>query len=247
MGAGLCRRAVPTSSILNPKPLAMKTAQDLNATHAFLKKHTRPQHLALERTPLLQRLISTRATRSDYLTTLIAFYGFYEPLEARLRRHAGWCAGQWDADVHLEKTRLLRRDLHSLGYTDAALEPLPRCTHLPDCASWCEVLGVLYVLEGSALGGRVILAHLNKVVPAFDELPQRFYSGDTSDITDTVARWQRFLEQMNHCVSDELEREQVGRGALGTFDNLRQWLQAYPPSAETQPQIAPRHDPAAQA
>ncbi|MCY1016866.1 biliverdin-producing heme oxygenase [Pyxidicoccus sp. MSG2] len=123
-----------------------------------MKTETRPHH---ERTEAAVRLMDPGLTPGDYRRHLEALYGFYVPLEAQLaarledavpalRAHERW------------KVPLLEEDLRTLGHDDGSLARLPRCALLPSLSGVPEALGCFYVLEGSTLGGQLILRHLKR-------------------------------------------------------------------------------------
>jgi len=81
--------------------------------------------------------------------------GLHEPLEAAL--------DLWWQDAHgmpmvwesRRRSALLLADLRALGLSEADLHALPRC-RVPRPDGLPEILGQLYVLDGSTLGGAVI-------------------------------------------------------------------------------------------
>jgi heme oxygenase len=92
--------------------------------------------------------------RLSYAETLRRFYGIYGPLERALGQQSGW------DELGLElkdrsHVRLIARDLTVLGS-----EPCPdEASDVFEIKSFAHALGALYVMEGSTLGGRIILRH----------------------------------------------------------------------------------------
>ena len=84
---------------------------------------------------------------SAYRRLMQAYYGFHAPLQALLTDHQG---------SERAKTTVLEHDLQALGLSRAEVAALPRCEALPATADEASVLGVMYVIEGSTLGGQVL-------------------------------------------------------------------------------------------
>lgn len=99
---------------------------------------------------------------------------------------------------------LLRTDLAALGRS------LPRADALPAFDTAAEILGAVYVLEGSRLGG----ALLRRSVPA--DLPCSFLGASDS------AAWRRLLEVLDLQVRDAGDIDRATNGALRVFSLFEQ-------------------------
>jgi len=100
---------------------------------------------------------------------------------------------------------------------DAGAAQIPNGLSAPapfGAAGLPALVGQLYVVEGSALGGQILVRRLRKIglVP---EIHGRFLSG--ADIGGT-ARWARFLAWLEAWEPTEAERELAGSAAIETFD-----------------------------
>jgi heme oxygenase len=122
-----------------------------------LKSTTAAAHASIE-----QRLHIARSqpSLSDYRNYLLAMRGFTAPLEQRLRR----LPAAFASEVELErrcKAELLGRDLAALEQRLADEPSSPGCCDaLPPSDTPAQAMGALYVLEGSTLGARWLLRHL---------------------------------------------------------------------------------------
>ncbi|GHC38778.1 biliverdin-producing heme oxygenase [Aidingimonas halophila] len=125
-----------------------------------LREQTRPAHLALESQPLLQRLLSSRLTETDYgqlLQSMLAFYQSLEPVlvtatTALLAQHP-------DPNYrYLPREPLLASDCRALGCVSSGFIHSPIELRLNGSGAY--FLGILYVIEGSTQGGRFIAKHL---------------------------------------------------------------------------------------
>lgn len=185
-----------------------------------LKSETRPHH---ERTEAQVRLMDADLTPTAYRRHLEALHGFYVPLEARLAGlglesipglslHARW------------KVSLLEEDLRALGHDDASLGRLPRCADLPSLAGVPEALGCLYVLEGSTLGGQLILRHLRR---HFDGVSLGDFCFFRAYGEEVGPRWRAFGDAVNQAsvaAAEDTFDARVVKGAQDIFDAFAVWL-----------------------
>lgn len=122
-----------------------------------LKSETAAAHASIE-----QRLRIARSSPTvwDYRNYLLAMYGFTAPIEQRLRSLADGLGSELELERRC-KARLLARDLEALdARLDSKHEAGELCRALPENRDTTQALGTLYVLEGSTLGARWLLRHL---------------------------------------------------------------------------------------
>lgn len=126
-----------------------------------LRRETAAEHALLERAT---RMMAPDLSLGDYHHYLAEMRAVHAAVEPCLAQVAGLAAVLPDVEDR-RKLPLLERDLDRLAASLGALAPPSPDRHpsLP-CASVAEALGVLYVLEGSTLGGRLIRRHLAQVL-----------------------------------------------------------------------------------
>lgn len=181
-----------------------------------LRAGTAQLHIALEkRLPFF----SPSLDHAHYQRLVQAYYGFYQPLEQRLK-NSGNTPDDFDLAVRL-KTPTLRSDLLALGLSDQAIDQLPLCDTLPATVSAPASLGVLYVLEGATLGGQIlrreIAARLNLDADngaAFLDI----YGAATG------RRWRDFTDYLATSPFDASSRQAVVDAAQQTFACFERWL-----------------------
>ena len=180
---------------------------------ATLRAGTAAAHERLERElAIVQQLAPDR-----HRALLVGFRGFYAPLEHAL---AGALRRE-PAPVWLGRTGWLDEDLAAMGLGPAEIAQLPRCRRLPPTRSVPEALGCCYVLEGAALGGRVIAARLARA-PGRSPLACRFFAGHGAD---TGVRWSAFLRHLERRCAGEQATAGALAAARATFERLQAWLE----------------------
>ncbi|WP_426757076.1 biliverdin-producing heme oxygenase [Myxococcus sp. Y35] len=185
-----------------------------------LKSETRPHH---ERTEALVRLLDADLTPSAYGHHLEALLGFYAPLEAKLASLGLDSVAGLSIQTRW-KAHLLEADLRAFGHDARSLARLPRCEDLPALPGVPEALGCLYVLEGSTLGGQLILRHLRR---HFEGKPSGAFAFFTAYGDEVGPRWRAFGEAINQAselAADEAFDARVVSGAQETFDAYAAWL-----------------------
>ena len=179
-----------------------------------LREETAQQHAALEaQLPLLDASL----TRDVYRHLLGRFWGYYAPLEACMLGVLQRRAPDFDYAVRL-KTPLLERDLEALG---VAAGSLPRCASLPALADLPQLLGCLYVIEGSTLGGRLITQRLSGHLALRADSGGAFFSGYGAA---TPARWREFGAFLTTTALPLGRDEIIVAGANDTFRTFAAWL-----------------------
>lgn len=175
-----------------------------------LRAETRTAHEALETDLDIFRHLASEAGRRR-LARL--FHGLHAGAEAVL---APWLAAVPGLDWEARRRRpVLDRDLAHLG------EPAPPPCPVARPGSRAEALGLLYVLEGSTLGGQVIRKQLLKQGRSLDGVSFLDPYG-----ADTGPRWKSFLAVLDReCPADDPNAGQAAaRGGLAGFTTARDWL-----------------------
>ncbi len=181
------------------------------ARTARLRRATQSVHQQLEHSAPLQPLLAPDLTAAQYTRLLSQFFGFYESLEKALF--------PLPSAPFRPKTPALWADLARCGFDDAQCAALPRWPAPPTLTAE-ETVGVIYVLEGAALGGQLITRHLRQSLGAtWPDIPHRFYGGDGQD---TGRQWRRVTAWLDAYPATDEER--VIHGALGTFRTFHAWL-----------------------
>lgn len=191
-------------------------------TLAALRAATAPLHDAVHHHPLMAPLASGHPSAEAYARVLGAFLAFHRAVEGRLLAPAA-------ADLRtlgLERAPRLPQieaDLAALE-TDGVARPadpgdaedlMPTAPDLP------EVLGVLYVMEGSRLGGLGLAAQVEK---DFDSPASRATRFLRSADRAVPPLWRRLCSLIEESGAHPQQRQRITAAARATFGALIQWL-----------------------
>jgi heme oxygenase len=150
-------------------------------------------------------------TRADYRALLIRLYGFYSPFE----RAAG---------LEPLRTEWLARDLAYAGVEDAARRGIRLCPDIPSYNAQERRLGARYVVEGSALGGRMLCRGLDGLFGAGSIEGRCFFNGRGGDTGDS---WLGFLAEIAAAGCKPAGRAAIVSAAIETFEIFEAWLRAW--------------------
>jgi len=180
--------------------------------HATAVVHERLHHL-----PVFATLAAGRLDHAAYAVLLGRLYGFHDPVEAAIDRAGppGLQPAQW------RRAHLLRADMTALGQSDAAIAQLPR--HSVPMSQWspARAMGVLYVIEGSTLGGRQLARQLDYLVPAGSIAGRSFLLAGTGQ---GHVRWRDFCAALDACGADAAPRAEMVAGAIEGFQSFGAWF-----------------------
>jgi heme oxygenase len=147
-----------------------------------LREATRPAHIVLDHHYLLAPLTRANLSMADYAKALAALHGPHCAIESVL------CGFAPETEF---PSRLpdLESDLNTLG-----TKAIPLSTAAAEFNSNEELIGAMYVIEGSNLGGAVISRLLEKSLSP--NTPKRFFRN--SGGTERWARYQQFASRYWH-------------------------------------------------
>ena len=155
-----------------------------------LREATAPLHSQLNQQPLLVALLGKELPLADYQQLLGSYYSLYHQLEAAIKLYITQQPIDFDYQPRY-KTPLL---LNDLKYWHIKPEPLACQIVVPDLNSLGALLGLLYVLEGSTLGGQFIAQHLKLTYGYTRSTGSDFYSAYGEQ---TTTHWQSFISYLN--------------------------------------------------
>jgi heme oxygenase len=182
-----------------------------------LRAATHDSHKAVER---LTPFFRADFDRTAYLRWLDAMHGFYRVLDAAVAAsgfvtHTGW--------QYLERSALIGRDLAALAERAPAapLDPHGVLAPLAGMRSIGEVGGMLYVVEGSALGGKVLLKVLERGAAVTADAGAGFFAphGEQPHL-----RWSEYVALLERLALSATFQQDAVAGAEATFNALLNWV-----------------------
>ncbi|MBF9196191.1 biliverdin-producing heme oxygenase [Microvirga terrestris] len=180
---------------------------------ARLKTETRAAHDRIETAMDLDRRI---ASREAYRDLLIRFYGFHKAWEEE-------AAGQAPDRGFFErrrKTQHLVKDLEALGLKSEDIIRLPQCRPLMPLLGSEAVLGSMYVVEGSTLGGTIIAREVERRLGFTAETGCAYFRSYGRDI---AAMWRSFGAVLLEASSPKVD-DLIVESAQKTFTVMHDWL-----------------------
>lgn len=182
-----------------------------------LRAGTRRQHAAVESS---LSFLAPGVRPADYRAFLARWHGFHRVAEPRL--------DAWHDRVRLldwparRKLRLLERDLRVLGLGRDQVHRLPACPDVPVVEGTATALGVLYVVEGSTLGGAVLRRRL-----AGGQIPDDAFGFLAPYGDDVGRRWLGYRAATAAWVEEHPEQgDRVVAAARRTFEVVTRWTAA---------------------
>ena len=175
-----------------------------------LRTATADCHKQLELNSLSLELLSNTVNEYIYCTYLTRLYSFVEGFE----QYVYPTLSHHFLNINDRKKALfIEEDLkaqHNVIDKHTLLEEAFFSNTYPDVYM---AAGALYVLEGSTLGGQIIVKHLQKTMPPGFE-NAAYFSGYQQR---TGSMWKEFLQQLTALPQSPLEEEQIITGAITTF------------------------------
>ncbi|MCB2378529.1 biliverdin-producing heme oxygenase [Hymenobacter sp. BT635] len=173
-----------------------------------LRTETRPYHDALEQNEFNRALQADSITAQATHRFLAKLYGFLVPYEAHLRQHG--LGPEWQPELR-QRAHLIPADL-GVGAT-----ALPLCPTMPPLETPAQLLGAMYVLEGSTLGGQVLARQLGKA-----GIEARTYFSGHGEQTGPL--WKSFCQLLGEAATEDNQAEIVA-SAAATFQTLHAWIE----------------------
>ncbi|KAB2924712.1 MAG: biliverdin-producing heme oxygenase [Dechloromonas sp.] len=187
----------------------------------FLRRATHAEHVRLNQHPLLSGITRPGYPVGRYANVLVAYYHFYRVFESAIDESLTRLKHDFSYEDR-RKLPWLAEDLDKLGIDpDSAAWTSSSRLAVPDALNASQVFGVLYTIEGSSLGGKVIAAHLAANLGLSASNGARFFTG-YGEAVGTC--WQTFAVRLESQLADSATRAQAGNAARLTFCTMEQVL-----------------------
>lgn len=175
-----------------------------------LKTQTSDSHKKLEELPVSMSIMSPEMKIEDYTYYLSLMHDVHNDTEGLI---FPFFADSIDDLEQRRKKHLIENDLLFLNSNKTNTEKVFQTEGI----SPAFALGILYVVEGSTLGGRFILKNVSKVLQLSEEQGVSYFNGYGEK---TGSFWKSFLaflseyEQEHNCGNEIIE------GAVYAFDSI---------------------------
>jgi heme oxygenase (biliverdin-IX-beta and delta-forming) len=167
----------------------------------------------------------------DYRRLLMRLYGFHRPFEDVARSAVD--VFQIDLDMSVRaRSPLLLADLQTVGFDPHAAAILPLWRPSVRLVSKGSLLGALYVLEGSTLGGAQIARALKDRVGNGLGKALLFFVGRGER---QGAMWRELLEELESLREDDEEAMQAEDAAVTTFKAFEDWMAGWRTEVDVSP------------
>jgi heme oxygenase len=167
-----------------------------------------------------RELLTGRVSWLDYRLYLVRMYGFHAAVERALRATPQLATVVADAALRNHKTALLSADLVALGVARRDLPQVPRMAFVGTLAL-PEALGWTYVVESATLGGKQLVRHLARQLPA-ELAAGSAYLGCYGD--EAPERWRQLGVALDGFVHADRDADRVIAAARDGFLQLRAWV-----------------------
>ena len=185
--------------------------QTASALHTLLRQASKQAHHSLDHHPLLAPLLKPELGAEQYGNVLAALHGVHAAAESLIHTYL---------DQHPDLSYRPHRRLSLLEADLAALnrDPYTIPFEFPPPQSIAALIGILYTIEGSNMGGQVIARTIREM--GSSHLPMQFFDG-SGDLA--LQRWQAFLVFADtYCPPDQYEV--AAATAFDLFEVIRQHL-----------------------
>lgn len=184
----------------------------------FLKRlriHTQSVHTSLEQHPISTSLFQPKVNQTDYTRYLRIMHAVVSQFEEHVFPLLETLLPDID---QRRKTGWLEEDLRQLGVwpENTLTLQLPEDPSYPDNVGY--LMGRMYVLEGSTLGGAVMYKQLQPILNFTPEKGGRYFYGYGPQ---TGARWKSFTEHLAMLAVAENESENILKGASAQFVTMQ--------------------------
>ena len=187
---------------------------------ALLRNATAAAHERMHAHPGFHAAAAGVIGPRDYRLLLSRLLGFHRPFERLVGCAAERCGMDFDLDSRA-RSPLLVMDLTTLGLDREAIESLPDWAPSLELASEGAVLGSLYVLEGSSLGGLQIGRALKGRFGDETGEGRRFFLGRGDR---HAALWGGFVMRLEALAGRQPACDAAVGASVATFVAFERWM-----------------------
>jgi heme oxygenase len=181
-----------------------------------LRQETSESHQKLENNPLSRAILDPAVSLGDYQQYLSKMYGVVIACEDQVFP----AISQFLPDLgERYKSRLIIEDLAATGLSDTEIDSIP--VYAFKFSTAAEALGIMYVLEGSTLGGRILYKHIHETLGLTPDNGAGYFWGYGAQ---TGTLWKSFVSSFTRFASESSEGRKMIETAKSTFTAIDEWL-----------------------
>ncbi len=192
-----------------------KTAKELFLDN--LRSETAEAHKSLEQLPASAAILKPGVTRAEYRHYLELMYPQVYDLEQNI---FPLIAGVVPDLEERRKEPMIKADLHALGNVGTDVGQLP-FTGAGKPFSTAFAMGIMYVMEGSTLGGRVILKQVQPALGLDENVDARYFAGYKNE---TGSYWKKFVDVLTSYAVEHNAEQEVIEGANFAFNAIYEFM-----------------------
>jgi heme oxygenase len=175
-----------------------------------LRKATHTIHQQLENSPISRSLMDEQVILEDYL-----FY--LQCMKDVVKLFDEWILPQIrgilpDADARRKLPAILH-DIQTLQEETITLKPVVPLP-MPEIPNIARAMGMAYVIEGSTLGGRIILKRVSERLQLNSPECTSFFTGYSEQ---TGSMWKSFMDALTAYAINQHQQEEIIAGAVECF------------------------------
>jgi heme oxygenase (biliverdin-IX-beta and delta-forming) len=191
-------------------PTAIQTVTDK------LRAETAKLHTQLEELPISQSIISPDITKEQYAEYLLRMHDVVKDTEENIIPVISDIVTDFETR---KKTQYIQDDLKYIGknFSENKFPLSESRTFTPAFA-----LGIYYVVEGSSLGGRVILKNIKPALDLDENGGARYFAGYGAS---TGSTWRNFIMMMEAYATKTNSADDIVSGANYAFGAIKKHLE----------------------
>ena len=174
-----------------------------------LKYQTAKSHKQLEDNPLSGEILSASVSANSYQSYLSKLYSIHKACEDQIYPVLRTAISDLQRRI---KSTLITSDLIATGFSSKRIAQLP--VHHFQTSDLPEALGIMYVLEGSTLGGRILFRHIQEKLGFDAGNGASFFAGYGAD---TGIMWKTFIYSLEREALAGKFQQRIIASAVDTF------------------------------
>lgn len=177
-----------------------------------LKQNTSVPHTQLEELPLSKAIISPDVNTEDYLLYLDLMQDIIYEVENIIYPKLSTIIQDIE---ERRKNPLIEADFSALSYTKN--KPARSVLNLKDDISTGYAMGIMYVIEGSTLGGRVLYKNIEKHLGYNNDKGAAYFAGYGDK---TGSNWKNFMLTLSNYENEHGNADDIIAGANHAFTSI---------------------------